>query len=824
MNRPGLSRLAFRTGDFTSFRQRLFEKINQAPSLRTWTYRGSDDPAVALLEGVAMVGDILTAYQEVYANESYLRTAQWEKNVAGLTRLLGARPLPGTGGRTYFSFEIRKGAEIPLRKGFPITSDLEGFAEPVHWESEEALTLIPEFSQLSLAAPQEYLFPTGTPSDSGVSQDLSCAFSDFKEGLPSLKIFIAIGAVAAQAWPTAEGSSLQGETTSILSTHQESMRWILKDVKLTQLSAQSSPREALLLGVPHPGNGSKAGLGTEIVSQTSDQVKSFFTFDGVDASLLPGDSVLVKVADNDFRIRKVEQVRVIAKVDNNLTTIHSLLVLDRAIHSSTNPQGTLNVGGMTLWKIKSSWFQLAAKDPSFIPPATEAGLVEYLVYRGSSEMSKSLDYRKVGFLKADGKAEVVTLTLQDPTQNLYKLSPKLSAQFSYEDFRSQSESRLTTHKVLCLGNVLQVNQGKSEPETVIGSGDSREKYQTFVIPKAPLTYFPSTGDPSRLHPELRVWVQGRLWSRVESFLGLDAQAEVYILREDLEGRSWIQFGDGISGARLPTGADNVTAAYRYGIAAQGPLQRDTQPRPAEKMDRLEKIRQLGDAWGGQSPESALALKHTAPQTIRALGRLVSLDDYEAEVRKIPGVLQVQASWGGIFGEAQNLDFIIFAKTPEAQLEEEIKKALSDLDKKTGLQRLNVKVSFGRRRDAYLAATLRYEATAASRKDLEAAALMKLGVWDGDQPPALPGLFSMEQRTFGQNEYRTRLQAVLQSLPGVRSVSLQSFGVYDSDALLPNVLDLSQTAQKQEAPYKTHLEADEWLALRADQTILVWSEV
>lgn len=817
MNRPGLSRITYRVGDYTSFRQKLFEKINQSPALRAWTYRGSDDPGIALLEGGAMVADVLAAYQEVFANESFLRTAQWEKNITGLTRLLGDRAHPGCGGRAYFSLEIRKGADIPLRKSFPLVSDLEELEEPVHWESLHELTLIPELSRVPLESPKDYFFPLTSERVAGQDFTLSCLVKDFKETLPSFKLFIDSQepGLAGDLRPSSAAEHLGGEVSAYLSAHKEGERWLLQGVPLQNLStALPAARRALFLASAHAGNGTLAGIASELAKP----VKNVFAFDGVDANLIPGDLVLLQTSNTEFKIRRVEQVRVTVKMPSqNTTSLHTLLLLDQEIHASEEPAGTLAIGGMTLWKIKSPWFQIAARDPRWIPPAAAQAGVEYLVFKGEELHKSSLDQRKVGFVKEKGPAEVVTLKLEDASKNLFKLSPKLSADFTYDDFAAGQK------KVLCLGNILEMSQGQSEPATVIGSGDSREKHQTMAVPKFPLTYVPSPEDPARLSPELEVRVQGRLWTRVESFLFAEADAEVYIVREDLEGRSWIQFGDGVNGARLPTGADNVTAAFRHGVGAQGPLRRDTQPRSGEKIDRLEKIRQLGAAWGGKAAASAQDLKHTAPQKIRSLGRLVSLDDYEAEVRKIPGVLQVLASWGGIFGEGQNIDFLVFADSEEALSENRIRAAIVELDRKSGLQRLNVNVSFGVRREAYLYALLQYDPKQAVKTELEKAARLKLGVWEQNKPPEDGGLFSRDQRTFGQNEYRTRIQALLQDLPGVRSVKVCKFGTYDKGVSLPPLLNIQVDTGKTEAPLKTAIDPREWLALRGDQTLLIWSE-
>ena len=59
-NRPGLSRFNYRIGTYGSIREFLFSRIDSTADLQTWTHRAPDDPAVALLEGASILGDILT--------------------------------------------------------------------------------------------------------------------------------------------------------------------------------------------------------------------------------------------------------------------------------------------------------------------------------------------------------------------------------------------------------------------------------------------------------------------------------------------------------------------------------------------------------------------------------------------------------------------------------------------------------------------------------------------------------------------------------------------------------------------------------------------
>src|SRR4051812_49973546 len=106
-NRPGLDRIEHRIGTYAELRAHLLDAIDKAPALAAWTHRGTDDPGIALLESAAIVGDVLTFYQSLYANEAYLATARWRESIVDLARLLGYRLAPGIGGEAVFAIALR---------------------------------------------------------------------------------------------------------------------------------------------------------------------------------------------------------------------------------------------------------------------------------------------------------------------------------------------------------------------------------------------------------------------------------------------------------------------------------------------------------------------------------------------------------------------------------------------------------------------------------------------------------------------------------------------------------------------------------------------
>jgi hypothetical protein len=118
-NRPGLDALAYRVGTHATFFETMKARLSNmaivppdedesAPTypLAALTARDTSDFSIALLDGWATVGDVLTFYQERIANEGYLRTATERRSVLELARLVGYALRPGVAATAYLAFTI----------------------------------------------------------------------------------------------------------------------------------------------------------------------------------------------------------------------------------------------------------------------------------------------------------------------------------------------------------------------------------------------------------------------------------------------------------------------------------------------------------------------------------------------------------------------------------------------------------------------------------------------------------------------------------------------------------------------------------------------
>jgi len=191
-------------------------------------------------------------------------------------------------------------------------------------------------------------------------------------------------------------------------------------------------------------------------------------------------------------------------------------------------------------------------------------------------------------------------------------------------------------------NVAPATHGESAAE-VLGSGDGRQTFQRFALRQPPLTYL-SAATASGAASTLEVRVNDVLWHEVPTLFGHGPDERIFTTRTDDEDRTVVQFGDGITGARLPTGVENVRATYRKGLGAGGMVK-------AEQLSLL-MTRPLGvreainpqPAEHGADGETRDEARLNLPLAMLALDRIVSLQDYEDFARAFTGISKARATW------------------------------------------------------------------------------------------------------------------------------------------------------------------------------------
>jgi hypothetical protein len=192
------------------------------------------------------------------------------------------------------------------------------------------------------------------------------------------------------------------------------------------------------------------------------------------------------------------------------------------------------------------------------------------------------------------------------------------------------------------GNITKTTHGETVSGEILGNGDAAQSFQEFSLKKSPTTFVPSMAAPSGAQNTLKVRVGGVLRKEVDSLFGQSANEEVYITRIGDEGKMTVQFGDGITGARLPTGQDNVVAKYRQGLGSEGNVAANSITTLLDRPTGLKSVTNPEKAKGGTDPETLQKARQNAPNTVRTFERAVSLRDYEDLARSYTGVAKAKA--------------------------------------------------------------------------------------------------------------------------------------------------------------------------------------
>jgi predicted phage baseplate assembly protein len=207
----------------------------------------------------------------------------------------------------------------------------------------------------------------------------------------------------------------------------------------------------------------------------------------------------------------------------------------------------------------------------------------------------------------------------------------------------QHYDRLT---VTLNANVALSTQGESIRDEVLGSGDGRQPNQAFPLAQGPLTYLPE--GPSGSRSTLTVSVDRVPWREVPSFYHQGPRDQVYIVRADEGGQTWVIFGDGRQGARLPGGENNVVASYRIGIGLAGEVSPDTLDQPLNQPSAVAGVTNPVRPIGAADPDTGDTARARAPVRAILVGRVVTLDDYNGFALTFAGIDKARASlvWNG----------------------------------------------------------------------------------------------------------------------------------------------------------------------------------
>ncbi|MGH7467347.1 MAG: putative baseplate assembly protein [Longimicrobiales bacterium] len=636
-NRPGLSAIVYRIGTHPHFKASLLARLATAdhPALQQLTTRRDDDFAIALCDGWATVADVLTFYQERIANESYLRTATERRSIAELARLIDYALRPGVAASTplVFTIETAEGApaETLIPTGTKVMSVPGPGEKPQTFETVSDLVARGVWNAFRVRRAQPGQVSAGATSAwlAGVTTNLAVG---------DRVLFLGAGRRA-----SASSTDWQVRTlTRVAIDRARAQTEVTWDAAVPALGAPvevyALRQRSGLMGnsAPDPKNLAD-DMRTFYSSQFSSTVAGVpidwnfpldsprVYLDGVFPAVTPGEQVLLENENGFSRLLNVTSARALTR------NVFSLS--QRATRVAVDPAGDLTQFHGANLRGTTAYFQrerlLLADQPITSPVQNDAITLEITV--SDLPARRLLLIQGIDADTGAATAETMELLRVEPWGAVSRL---ILARNLAHRYRADT--------AIINGNVAPATHGETVREAV-GSGDGSIPFQRMKLRQAPLTYVPaSTATGSANTLALRV--NDLLWREVRTLFGSGPEERVFVARQEDDGATVVQFGDGRNGARLPTGRENVTAVYRKGMGLDGLLagrqltQLITRPLGAKEV-----VNPL-PATGAEAAESVSAARTNCTLTIHTLDRVVSLQDYEDFARAFGGIAKALATW------------------------------------------------------------------------------------------------------------------------------------------------------------------------------------
>ena len=671
-NPSGLPAIAYRVGDFASFRHELARHLDGERELAAWRPSAKGDLALQVVDWWAYVADVLTFYSERIANESYLGTALLPESVHRLVQALGYRPRPGIGAVATLAVVASSPDPLMLPDRFAVASKARPGSESQTFELGKGTTFAqptsaetappddldaapsvggpPQGARPGTAEPPPHdrllvrggVLVKGKPSSTGVGDRLLLIREPWTSANDAAVVVTVTGLVTEKdphgrsntrillAGADSLGTSAKAKDYKLRrATHTSHLVTLPTGgpaVQSGKLVLDGTARflhagDALLVERPGAGTGASPGSSFDVVRLDAyEEVVWYANGNAADPTISPGNSGIPLV---------VARLAVTPHSGSGLTSRYGSYVKEVSVRSGWVDVGTLLDTPVTRLAGLPSKVTLARAPAAGAGVATPA-LVEDARGRGAA----------VTATPTTGGSDV-SLTAAGGSAGTAELVPPL---------------RL-------LWDLVTVTRGESVRNEYLGQGDATRAGQDFPLSRSPVTYLADGADGTTgadtgsrsgdgYSSTVDLVVDGVRWREVPMLFGRSPDDRVFATYEDDEGKTHVVTGDGVNGARLATGAA-VSASYRVGsgsaVPPAGTLSQILSPVP-----NLSAVRNPTAPAGGSDPDPPDLLREYAPRSVLTFGRAVSGVDYEAVAALAPGVTRAAAVWGWDPGEQRAL--------------------------------------------------------------------------------------------------------------------------------------------------------------------------
>jgi predicted phage baseplate assembly protein len=805
-NPPGLGAVAYRAGTYATFRESMLAALaTRSPALDALDPYSETDFATALVDAWAVTCDVLTFYEERIANEAWLRTATERRSIIELARAIGYELKPGLAASAWLAFTVEEPPPLaaPLPPGTNIGAPQRGaVVEPRTkvqsvpgpgetariFETVERIEAWPEWNAIrplrrtaprptvrlavagradvkegdrlllndavKLAGPVSY-DAVNDVTLIGVGDDAEPSSPDLAPGPPasltgSLSLlrfvfgFTEVQLIALNTVRVEEVVTLAEERGLPLDTLAEQIR-LAAQVRFDPTLLAFRLR-AGIFGHNAPEWGT---LPKELrVADPPAAPAPIFATEWKDDNMLVGEGNN-GIVDLDSRYPTIAAGSRIILEDGTTRTAHTVTSVGEATRSK---------------------FALTAKVTHLaVSPAHGAPKIRSTtVYAESVPLPITLEPNEPPvagdrialdgvFLRLRKGQHVIVTGTRDDARTLTASEVREIAEVLLDHgvtkirFTRPLDRRYVRRTVIINANVAAATDGETVAE-VMGNGDAAQAYPAFPLRQKPLT-FTAAATASGVASTLEVFVNDVRWREVPSLLGHGPKEHIYTTRRADDATTTVRFGDGITGARLPTGEQNVRAMYRKGLGPEGLLRTDQLSLLMDRPHGIKGVTNPLPTADAAAPESRDDARTNAPLTVLTLDRIVSLRDFEDFARAFAGVAKALATV--VRGEPRHGVFITVAGPDGAQLAD-----TSRLE--TAIRSLG---------DPFVNFTIRNY----RKVFFSVSALVTVGadripeVMRRDIERLLRARFAFDRRSFGQPVTRGEIIAAIQGVDGVVSV-------------------------------------------------------
>lgn len=634
-NRPALDEVLYRVGRYPTFRQAMLnlipelggtlsldEGVSGVP-LSRWTSRQSDDYGIAIIEMWSVIGDILTFYQERYANEAWLRTAEGRDAVRRLAGLLGYRLAPGAAAETYLAYLLEEEVQLDFRQGLRVQSVPKDGETPQKYETESALEATAGLNRFRLYRLQEGIDP--------LARSRTRATLTSESDVPTigdvLGFFTPGGSVEERA--VTDVTEIDGrsvvEWSRPLGTDHSRVFVLGTSWRLFGATAPPSYLTATPIETSSPSEPSNFLDWSMEMNNDYGQDTSFVRLDGQVNAIEPGSSILV----DDAGVARVRKLTAVASVMAEIGPLAGPATELRFNGSINHDVRTTVVHELKeelrfqTWEIRTS--DIPAGQSTFFAAYPETTAVE------------------------EGRLLIIDDASQSPMlvevkEDATKHNPGAGQEFLRIELNTPTQRGLDADTAFAYGNVLKATHGETVEGEILGNGDASTSLQRFTVKKSPVTYTTDPSGDGGVRSSLRLYIDRVEWTETSGLFGTSPKDRVFTTELDDEQRMIVRLGDGITGSLAASGRANVVATYRQSLGREGNVDAGQVQTALDKPTGLNEVINPLPATGGVDAETVDAARGNAPNTVRTFDRAISIADFGHMAEEFVGVSKALADW------------------------------------------------------------------------------------------------------------------------------------------------------------------------------------